>query len=45
MITTAMQGTWVVSGSDDGTVRLFDQRNAEPLMCLRHGDSTLFNFV
>jgi len=33
-----MQGNWVISGSDDGTVRLFDQRSAKLVKCLRHGD-------
>jgi hypothetical protein len=35
-----MQGDWVISGSDDGTVRLFDQRSAKLIKCLRHGDGT-----
>jgi hypothetical protein len=37
-ITSAMQGNWVISGSDDGSVRVFDQRSGELLKCLRHGD-------
>jgi len=36
-----MQGSWVISGSDDGTVRLYDQRSADLIQCLHHGDSTL----
>lgn len=39
-ITSAMQGNWVISGSDDGSVRVFDQRSGELLKCLHHGDGT-----
>jgi hypothetical protein len=37
-VTSAMQGNWVISGGDDGSVRIFDQRNGELLKCLRHGE-------
>ena len=40
-VTTAMQGSWVISGSDDGTVRLYDQRSAEMIKCLHHADGAL----
>jgi len=33
-----MQGNWVISGSDDGSVRIFDQRSGELLKSLRHSD-------
>jgi WD40 repeat protein len=36
-----MQGSWVISGSDDGTVRLYDQRSAEVIKCLHHADGAL----
>lgn len=45
-VTTAMQGNWVISGSDDGTVRLYDQRSAELIKCLNHADGALiFEFM
>ena len=37
-VTSAMQGNWVISGSDDGSVRIFDQRSGELLKSLRHSD-------
>jgi hypothetical protein len=37
-VTSGMQGSWVIGGSDDGSVRIFDQRSGELLKCLRHGD-------
>lgn len=37
-VTTAMQGNWVISGGDDGSVRVFDQRSATIIKCLRHAD-------
>ena len=40
-ITSALYGSWVISGSDDGSVRIFDQRSGELLKSLRHADGTL----
>ena len=37
-VTSAMQGNWVISGSDDGSVRIFDQRSGELLKSLHHSD-------
>lgn len=33
-----MQGSWVITGSDDGLVRIFGQRSGDIILCLRHGD-------
>ena len=41
-VTTAMQGSWVVSSSDDGSVRIFDQRSGAIMKCLRHADGASF---
>lgn len=38
-VTSAMQGSWVITGSDDGLVRIFGQRSGDIIQCLRHGDS------
>lgn len=40
-VTTALQGAWIVGGSDDGSVRLFDQATGQLIQCLRHGDGML----
>jgi hypothetical protein len=37
-ITTALRGTWVMSGSDDGAIRIFDPVSGQMIHCLRHGD-------
>lgn len=37
-VTTGMEGSIVISGSDDGSVHLYDARNTELIECLRHGD-------
>lgn len=37
-VASVMDGTWVVTGSDEGTVRIFDQRSGELLHCLHHDD-------
>jgi hypothetical protein len=38
-VTSAMQGSWVITGSDEGLVRIFGQRSGDIIQCLRHGDS------
>ena len=37
-VTSGMQGNWVIGGSDDGSVRIFDQCSGDFLKCLRHGN-------
>ena len=37
-ITSALQGDWVIGGSDDSSVRIFDQRSGELLKSLRHDE-------
>jgi len=36
-VTSALQGTWVICGSDDGLVRIFDQRTGNLIRNLQHG--------
>jgi len=38
LITSVLQGAWVIGGSDDGTVRIFDQRSDDLVKCLQHAD-------
>jgi hypothetical protein len=38
-VASALQGRWIIGGSDDGSVRVFDQRTADVIKCLRHGES------
>jgi hypothetical protein len=38
LITSALQGAWIIGGSDDGTVRIFDQRSGDLVKCLQHAD-------
>lgn len=38
-VASALQGRWIICGSDDGSVRIFDQRTETIIKCLRHGES------
>lgn len=42
IVTSAFQGKWIICGSDDGSVRLFDQRSGEMIKCLQHGNCMSF---
>lgn len=44
-ITSALQGDWVIGGSDDGSIRIFDQRSRELLKALHHGEGTQPTFM
>lgn len=37
-VASALQGHWVISGSDDGLVRIFDHRTGDLIRTLRHGN-------
>lgn len=41
-VASALQGTWVIAGSDDGSVRIFDQRSGELIKSLRHTDDSAY---
>lgn len=37
-VNSALQGAWIITGSDEGAVRIYDQRTGQLLDCLPHGD-------
>jgi WD40 repeat protein len=44
-VASALQGRWIICGSDDGSVRIFDQRTESIIKSLRHGDSKHLYFL
>lgn len=36
LVTYALQGQWIISGSDDGNVQIFDASSGGRVQCLRH---------
>lgn len=44
LVTSALQGAWVIGGSDDGTVRIFDQRSGDLVKCLQHADG-MYSYI
>jgi WD40 repeat protein len=44
-VASALQGRWIICGSDDGSVRIFDQRTEAIIKSLRHSDSKLSCFL
>jgi WD40 repeat protein len=44
-VASALQGRWIICGSDDGSVRIFDQRTEAIIKSLRHSNSKLLYFL
>lgn len=42
LVTTALQGDIVISGGDDGDVKIFEQRSGQLSTHLRHGNGMTF---
>ena len=44
-VASALQGRWIICGSDDRSVRIFDQRTETIINSLRHGDGKHLLFL
>lgn len=43
LVSFALQGQWIISGSDNGTVQIFDQRSGGLIKCLRHANCAILS--